>query len=56
MLVAFLRCCARDWMDGLHSARDILLWGQAYPRRVSLADLQRTSRDRSGDICSPGSG
>jgi hypothetical protein len=36
-----LRQFARDWMDGLRAGIDVLLWGQAYPRTVSLRTLKR---------------
>jgi hypothetical protein len=47
MLRAFLHRAARDWVDGLCAGLDVLLWGQAYPRRVSVQDLQRGQRRAS---------
>lgn len=31
----------RDWTDGLRAGLDVLLWGQAYPRTISLRTLQQ---------------
>ena len=31
----------RDWTDGLRAGLDVLLWGQAYPRTVSVRALSR---------------
>ncbi|MFF7949121.1 hypothetical protein [Streptomyces griseorubiginosus] len=31
----------RDWTDGLRAGRDVLLWGQAYPRTIDLRTLKR---------------
>lgn len=48
-LTAFLRRAVREWVDGLHAGLDVLVWGHAYPRRVSLQDLQRANHpDRQG--------
>lgn len=43
-LTRLLRTLARDWTDGLRAARDVLMWGQAYPRTVSPRTLQRMRR------------
>ena len=37
----WLRKTAHDVADGIRSAADVLLWGHAYPRTVSLRDLGR---------------
>jgi hypothetical protein len=42
--VSMLRKLARDWMDGLRAGIDVLLWGQAYPRTISLGQLRRMKR------------
>ncbi|WP_281287682.1 hypothetical protein [Streptomyces griseofuscus] len=30
-----------DFTDGLRAGRDVLLWGQAYPKRISQLDVWR---------------
>ena len=40
-LAQLARTFARDWTNGLLAARDVLRWGQAYPRRVSPDQMRR---------------
>jgi hypothetical protein len=40
-LTRAVRKFARDWTHGLLAARDVLYWGQAYPRSVDLRTLKR---------------
>jgi len=42
--MSMLSKLARDWMDGLRAGIDVLLWGHAYPRAVSLETLRRMRR------------
>ncbi|MEU2730102.1 hypothetical protein ABZ650_20535 [Streptomyces griseoviridis] len=42
--MSHLRKLARDWTDGFRAARDVLLWGHAYPRAISLQELRRMRR------------
>jgi hypothetical protein len=39
-VIAYLRRAVRDMADGFHASLDILLWGSAYPRRLSIRQLQ----------------
>lgn len=41
MIYRYLRRYLRDVTDGLSNARDMLLWGQVYPRRLDLRDIWR---------------
>ena len=40
---------ARDWAHGFRAGIDVLLWGQPYPRTISLDELRRLKHRPNGE-------